>query len=127
MGYLITAGHPPVHGESITDGQWLDILKHARDAGFSRSHLTLARGKAKDIPEDEARGLYDHLSVALGTSLKDSPVTEVEGANLDVLDRETVQHVSDVLRYRGYREVRLVRTPPWKSGDEPLDIRGERS
>jgi hypothetical protein len=127
VGYLITAGHPPVHGESITDGQWLDILKHARDAGFSRPPLTLARGEAKDIPEDEARGLYDHLWVALGTSLKDSPVTEVEGANLDVLDRETVQHVCHVLRYLGYREVRLVRTPPWKSGDEPPDISGERS
>jgi hypothetical protein len=122
VGYLITAGHPPVHGVSITDGQWLDILKHASDAGFSGAHLTPERGKPKDIPEDEARGLYDHLSVALGTSLKGSPVTEVEGANLDVLDGFPVQHVSHVLRYLNYREVRLVRTPPWKSGDEPPDI-----
>ena len=116
MGYLITAGHPPVHGESITDGQWLDILKHASDAGFSRPHLTLERGEAKDIPEDEARGMYYHLSVALNTSLKGAPVTVVEGPNLDVLDRETVLRVSDVLRYLDYREVRLVRTPPWKAG-----------
>jgi hypothetical protein len=116
VGYLITAGHPPVHGESITDDQWLDILKHASGAGFSRRHLTLEMGEAKDIPEDEARGMYDHLSVALGTSLKDSPVTEVEGANLDVLDRETVLRVSHVLRYLDYREVRLVRTPHWKAG-----------
>jgi hypothetical protein len=116
VGYLITAGHPPVHGESITDDQWLDILRHSSDAGFSCPHLTLGRGEAKVIPEDEARSLYDHLSVALGTSLKDSPVTEVEGANLDVLDRETAHRVSHVLRYLDYREVRLVRTPPWKAG-----------
>ena len=107
MGFLLS-----VHVE-LPEDEWRDILRIARRRGVSR--LEGLGDLERVLEPQEARELASALQADL-----DDPAASVRP-----VPRETVE---SVVRILGAGEpVRLEHTPPWKSGDEPPDIRGERS
>ncbi len=110
MGYQITANdRGEVVGGSLSDDHWRDIIYLAREQGFSAPHLTMLnrREQVRVSPSDALE-----LDRALGRALDAGHPSELGGS--DDLDRDTVNSVRRVLRGR---DVKLARTPPWKSGD----------
>jgi hypothetical protein len=111
MGFLLS-----VHVD-LPEDEWRDILRIARRRGVSRLEGLgdLQRRETRVLKPQEARDLASALQADL-----DDPT-----ANVRPFPREPVE---SVVRILGAGEpVRLEHTPPWKSGDEPPDIRGERS
>jgi|SRR5215216_1444842 len=112
MGYLLTVG------VALADDEWRDILTIATARGVSWSALphraTPPRGHRVVLKGDEARELAD----ALEADLND------DKAPLRHVTKDRVEAVVHILR--AGEQVHLEETPPWKSGDEPPDIRGER-
>ena len=107
MGFLLS-----VHVD-LPEDEWRDILRIARRRGVSR--LEGLGDLQRVLGPQEAREVASALQADL-----DDPA-----ANVRPVPRETVE---SVVRILGAGEpVRLEHTPPWKSGDEPPDIRGERS
>ena len=97
----------------VPEDEWRDILRIARRRGVSR--LEGLGDLQRVLEPQEARDLASALQADL-----DDPAASVRP-----VPRETVE---SVVRILGAGEpVRLEHTPPWKSGDEPPDIRGERS
>jgi hypothetical protein len=98
----------------LPEDEWRDILRIARRRGVSR--LEGLGDLQRVLEPQEARELASALQADL-----DDPAASVRP-----VPRETVE---SVVRILGAGEpVHLAHTPPaWKSGDEPPDIRGERS
>jgi hypothetical protein len=107
MGFLLS-----VHVD-LPEDEWRYILRIARRRGVSR--VEGLGDLERVLGAQEARELASALQADL-----DDPAASVRP-----IPRETVESVVHIL---GAGEpVRLQRTPVWKSGDEPPDIRGERS
>jgi hypothetical protein len=107
MGFLLS-----VHVD-LPEDEWRDILRIARRRGVSR--LEGLGDLERVLEPQEAREVASALQADL-----DDPAASVRP-----VPRETVESVVHIL---GAGEpVHLHHTPPWKSGDEPPDIRGERS
>lgn len=115
MGYFIKSGDGSMTDTtvSVTDEVWMDLTRHASDRGYSAPHLRQLEREddVVHIDDDEAQALHEALSNALNSSLKDAPVEDPTG---DQLDRETVLRINHVLRSG---DVTLERTPPWHAGD----------
>jgi len=107
MGFLLSVR------VDVPEDEWLDILRIARRRGVSR--LEGLGDLQRVLEPQEARELASALQADL-----DDPAASVRP-----VPRETVE---SVMRILGAGEpVHLEHTPAWKSGDEPPDIRGERS
>jgi hypothetical protein len=115
MGFLLS-----VHVD-LPEDEWRDILRIARRRGVSRLEGLgdLQRRETRVLKPQEAR----ELASALQADLDDPTAGRT---NVRPVPRE--ETVESVVRILGAGEpVRLEHTPPWKSGDEPPDIRRERS
>jgi hypothetical protein len=109
MGYQITANdRGEVVGASVSDDHWAEIIYIASEQGHSAPYLRmLNRGEQVRVSPSAAL----ELDRALGKALDAGNPSELVGS--DDLDRDTVNSVRRVLRAR---DVKLARTPPWKSG-----------
>jgi hypothetical protein len=104
MGFLLSVR------VDLPDDEWRDILRIARRRGVSR--LEGLADLERWLEPYEARALASALQADL-----DDPA-----AGVRPVPRERVEAVVHIL---GAGEpVHLERTPVWKSGDEPPDIRG---
>jgi hypothetical protein len=121
MGFLLS-----VHVD-LPEDEWRDILRIARRRGVSRLEaLPMRRRGLGDLQRRETRVLKPQEARELASALQADLDDPTAGrTNVPPVPRETVE---SVVRILGAGEpVRLEHTPPWKSGDEPPNIRGERS
>src|SRR5215207_2005767 len=106
MGFLLSVR------VDLPEDEWRDMLRIARRRGVSRLE------GLGDLQRRETRVLKPQEAGELASALQ---------ADLDdpTVPRETVESVVHIL---GAGEpVHLHHTPPWKSGDEAPDIKGERA